>query len=708
MTFRICKQYATGVIKKIAAGRIIFRQNRGHELLCTEFMNTPSVSARLMGAAIILAMSMFVAMRAPAQNYYTTNGTEYPIVGSLAGDQVYPDVALSQNGGFVVWQDNITDGSGWGISAQQVNGTLSGSLSTFRVNVTGVNDQENPRVALLKNGGAAFVWQGGLEGYQHIYARFLNTNNTFLTTTDLLVSQFKNNFQINPAIATLSNSNVVIVWASSDQASSNSMQDVYAKILSPSGTTISSEFLVNQFTSYNQRTPSVAALSGGGFVVAWVSEQETVGGSTVDSSLYSSGGGAGVSQSENNLTPSSNTAATAPSMDIYARLYLGNGAPAGNEFLVNTNSNPCANPNVAAASDGGFMVAWSAFDLEDITNAWDVYARPFSSAGVGGSLVRLNSYLIGLQYAPRLSAIGLDYLAVWTSLGEDGSREGVYGQFLHNDGTLVGGEFRVNTATISQQMQPAVASDGVDQFLAIWTSYTGSPFSFDLFAQRYINVSAVLNAMPAPFVYAPFNLVSNKYQPQLVISWAPLLGIAVTNYQVFVDGSPTAMGVVMTNEWTMTAANGLTTSSTHAFQVSYATFAGVSPPSPATSGTTWGGVKWGNVPFEWMEAIFGSDASTWPAPGARIGPGGPTLYQAFLSGATTDPSTWLEQTLTQTAQGMFLSWNTTPGATYQVQSSSNSANWSNFGAPRFAAGASDSLYVGGSSSGFYRVVLLRQ
>jgi hypothetical protein len=32
--------------------------------------------------------------------------------------------------------------------------------------------------------------------------------------------------------------------------------------------------LVNQFTNYNQRTPAVAALAGGGFVVAWVSEQE--------------------------------------------------------------------------------------------------------------------------------------------------------------------------------------------------------------------------------------------------------------------------------------------------------------------------------------------------------------------------------------------------------------------------------------------------
>ena len=33
-------------------------------------------------------------------------------------------------------------------------------------------------------------------------------------------------------------------------------------------------FLINQFTTYNQRTPAVAALTNGGFVVAWVSEQE--------------------------------------------------------------------------------------------------------------------------------------------------------------------------------------------------------------------------------------------------------------------------------------------------------------------------------------------------------------------------------------------------------------------------------------------------
>ncbi len=94
----------------------------------------------------------------------------------------------------------------------------------------------------------------------------------------MVVSTFTNNFQINPAVAVLNNSNVVVVWGSFDQAGSNSLQDVYGQILSPTGQTIGSEFLINQFTAYNQRTPAVAALKNGGFVVAWVSEQERIGG----------------------------------------------------------------------------------------------------------------------------------------------------------------------------------------------------------------------------------------------------------------------------------------------------------------------------------------------------------------------------------------------------------------------------------------------
>jgi hypothetical protein len=46
--------------------------------------------------------------------------------------------------------------------------------------------------------------------------------------------------------------------------------------------------------------------------------------------------------------------------------------------------------------------------------------------------------------------------------------------------------------------------------------------------------------------------------------------------------------------------------------------------------------------------------------------------------------------------------------TYQVQVSTNLSAWSNLGTPRFAAGTSDSIYVGGSPAGYYRVQVLQQ
>ena len=38
---------------------------------------------------------------------------------------------------------------------------------------------------------------------------------------------------------------------------------------------------------------------------------------------------------------------------------------------------------------------------------------------------------------------------------------------------------------------------------------------------------------------------------------------------------------------------------------------------------------------------------------------------------SVDPSTWLQTALTKTSQGLFLSWNTQPGLTYQVQVTTN-------------------------------------
>ena len=130
----------------------------------------------------------------------------------------------------------------------------------------------------------------------------------------------------------------------------------------------------------------------------------------------------------------------------------------------------------------------------------------------------INTHLYGDQYVPRVAALGLDYLVTWTSLGQDGSREGVYGQFVHSTGSLTGGEFRVNTTTVGQQMQPSVASDGCGINLS-WSGVRSPGCRMNLICSPSGTTTfpPLWRRCRAPFVWAPFVVSNGNYQPQLVV-----------------------------------------------------------------------------------------------------------------------------------------------------------------------------------------------
>jgi hypothetical protein len=634
---------------------------------------------------------------------YLTNGGEFAIAGTAPGDQVYPAAAITATGGFLVWEDNISDTNGLGISAMQLDPSLSGEFSSFRVNQVEYGEQERPRVSVLKEGGAVFVWQGGPSGKQRIFARFRSPSNAWITG-DIRVNSFDKSFQAGPAVATLASGNVIVVWVSYNQQSDNTLHDVYGQLLSPTGQKIGGEFLINQFLPFNQRTPTVAPLESGGFVVAWISEQQQRMPPTILDPNFQ-------------YHPTNTTA----SVDVYARLYQADGQPLGSEFLANPGLDICANPAVAASANGGFLVAWGQRDLtrsQVATNSWDIFARAFSSSGSGGTARRVNTLTYGDQYAPRVASTANDFLVVWSSMGQDGAMEGVYGQVLRSDGSLAGEEFRVNTTWVTQQIHPAIASDRHGRFLVAWTSFIGGTGSFDLFAQRYVKVGQPLPALNAPFVTAPFTVVNGVYQPRLEASWSGQPGLMIDHYELFVDGAAEPTVSLKTNFWAMTAAQGLTTNSTHSFQVVYVTADQVrSPTSPAASATTWGGLNWAGIPWEWMTKYYGPFAVSfngpvpvynWPAANASLSAGGPTVSDVFLSGGSPlDQTTWLKTAISSGDQGFRLSWNPLPGQFYQVQTSTNLGTWVNLGGARLAADTTDSIYVGRSNAGYYRVLLMR-
>src|SRR5271163_3713529 len=83
------------------SGKRIFGQNARAHLESSKPFMLLSFARR---AAICFCWGMFLSVPAVVwgqTNYYSANGTEYAVVGLLPGDQVFPDVALSTNGGFV-------------------------------------------------------------------------------------------------------------------------------------------------------------------------------------------------------------------------------------------------------------------------------------------------------------------------------------------------------------------------------------------------------------------------------------------------------------------------------------------------------------------------------------------------------------------------------------------------------------------------------
>jgi hypothetical protein len=448
--------------------------------------NNMALSLFARRAVLCGSLAGFCTALLTAHAAYLPFGNEAVLPGTLPGDQAHPHVSVNAKGGFLVWQDNATDGDGTGIRALGLDSSFSPVQAPFRVNYDARNDQESPQVALLSGGGAAFFWKGGPLGAQRLYARFLSESNTWLTG-DVLISSSSNHVKTPPSLAPLANGNLLVVWASSNQRGTDSMQDVYAQILAPSGQKTTPAFAVNQFTAYNQRNPTAAALPNGGFVIAWISERQR-------------------KQSEWTTNEVMYTGMLRESVDVYARSYNANANPLANEFLVNTNLVICASPSIAAASDGGFVVSWSQGDPRNLGNTWDIYARAFTSIGLGGATERVNDFTDGTQFASRMAVINDEYLVVWTSAMQDGSYQGVYGQYLNRSAKPTGAEFRVNSNVVLNQNQPAVASDNDMRFVAVWkTSSVQGHFSEELCAQVF-----------APPGYAPAPVTTNYAGPEFV------------------------------------------------------------------------------------------------------------------------------------------------------------------------------------------------
>ncbi len=242
--------------------------------------------------------------------------------------------------------------------------------------------------------------------------------------------------------------NFVVTWQSSAQ--DGSLYGIYGQRYDSTGATVGSEFPVNTYTTASQREPSIAMDNSGNFVVTWYSD-------TQDGSNYG----------------------------IYGQRYDSNGATVGSEFRINTyTTGNQFSASVAMDNNGNFVVTW---ESNQDGSSYGIYGQRYTSTGsVAGSEFQVNSYTTGNQISASVSIDNSgNFVVTWYSDTQDGSNLGIYGQRYDSTGATVGSEFQVNTYTTSSQFRPSVAMDNSGNFVVTWSSYGQDGNNNGIYGQRY-------------------------------------------------------------------------------------------------------------------------------------------------------------------------------------------------------------------------------
>lgn len=265
-----------------------------------------------------------------------------------------------------------------------------------------------------------------------------------------LINTHTANTQNEPAMTALSDGGFVVVWTSDEQDGEN--EGIYGQRYDSHGAGVGGEFRINATIKSHHKEPAVAGFRDGGFVTVWCSRHEN--------SRFS----------------------------IYGQRYDSVGNTAGPEFQINshTSNNKCR-PSVASLSDGKFVVVWEAKEQDGSSSG--VYGQIYEANGTkAGDEFPVNTYTEEAQSFASVAGLSDGkFVVVWTSNNQDGDNYGIYGQRYQANGTRDGNEFRVNGYTAGYQCFPSVTGLSDGKFVVVWisTEHEASGSNYDVYGQRY-------------------------------------------------------------------------------------------------------------------------------------------------------------------------------------------------------------------------------
>ena len=201
-------------------------------------------------------------------------GAEFLVNTTTNFSQTNPDVAIDNNGNFVItWDSWYQDGSNKGVYAQMfdTNGNKVGS--EFLVNSTTLLSQERPVIKKFEDGDFIIIWESWKQdiatpaGYG-IYGKIYNSAGV-VTKDEFKLNNYVNDYQWFGDILVYPSKEFIAVWCSWEQDGDDG--GIFLQKFNADGTTVGGEILVNKTTAYYQWLPKIKALDNGNIAVIWSS-----------------------------------------------------------------------------------------------------------------------------------------------------------------------------------------------------------------------------------------------------------------------------------------------------------------------------------------------------------------------------------------------------------------------------------------------------
>ena len=181
-----------------------------------------------------------------------------------AGEQSWPSVAVAPGGDFiVVWQSADQDGSGFGIYAQRFTALGVPTGSEFKVNTTTANSQKFPAVAMHSDGSFIVVWTrtSPTEYPIGIDAQRYDAGGTPIGGEFTI----DNNSATTPDVAFDPNGGFIVAWVRND----NGGGTWYRRFTAAGAANGAAVQFLGYLSGGFYTVPSVAIHPGGAFVVTW-------------------------------------------------------------------------------------------------------------------------------------------------------------------------------------------------------------------------------------------------------------------------------------------------------------------------------------------------------------------------------------------------------------------------------------------------------